>query len=183
MIRRCGSSQPTPTPLPCEATNHQGNAKAENLKQRTEDAKKGIEHPGEWRNRQARELSLPQINEENGSREKGKRELCRKLETITKCESAGVGGGRVKNLASKTPRGRKNLPERATYETQLSRAEWTSCPTRGRRQNRADIYQENPPGKLSEKPRTKRNVLRRSNIQNRENRIKIPEGSGGLSIN
>ena len=47
-------------------------------KQRTEDGKKGTEHSSEWRYRQARELSLPQISEGNGGREKGKRELCRK---------------------------------------------------------------------------------------------------------
>ena len=87
------------------------------------DGKKGTEHSSEWRDRQARELSLPQIIEGNGGREEGKRELRRKIETKTKGESAGVEGGRVKNLASKTPSGRKSFPKRATYETQLARAE------------------------------------------------------------
>ena len=74
------------------------------------------------------DLSVPQISEGNGGREKGKRgELCRNIEATTKCESAGVEGGRVKQHASKTPSGRKNVPERATYETQLARAKcWIS---------------------------------------------------------
>ena len=72
---------------------------------------------------------FPHISEGKGAGEKGKLELCRKIETKTKCESAGVKGGRVKNLASKTPSGPKNEPERAMYETQLARAKNTSCPT------------------------------------------------------
>ena len=67
--------------------------------------------------------AIPQISEGNGGREKGNRKLGRKIETTTKCERAGVEGGRVKNLASETPSGRKIVPERATYETQLARAE------------------------------------------------------------
>ena len=51
------------------------------------------------------------------------------IKTKAKFKSAGVEGGRVKILASKTPSGRKNVPERATYETQLARAEWISCPS------------------------------------------------------
>ena len=97
------------------------NATAENLKRRTEDEEKGTEHSSEWRDRQARELSLPQTSEGNGGREKGKRELCRKIEAITKFESAGVEGRRIKNLASETPSGHKNVPERATHETQFAR--------------------------------------------------------------
>ena len=75
------------------------------------------------------------------------------METKTKCESARVEGGRVKNFASKTPSGRENVLERATYETQLARAERTSCPTlRERRPNRAENYRaenykDNPPRK------------------------------------
>ena len=85
-------------------------------KRRAEDVKKGTDDSSEWRDRQARELSLAQISEGNGGREEGKRELFRKIERKTKRESAGVEGGRVKNLASKTPSGRKNVPEGATYE-------------------------------------------------------------------
>ena len=156
-------------------------------KRRTKDVKKGTDDSREWRDRQVREQSLPQISEGNGGREKGKREPFRKIERKTKCESAGVEGGRVKNLASQTPSGRKNVPERATYETLLARAEWTSCPTlRGRRRNRAENHQENPPRKTElkkRKNRTKTNIPRRSNIQNQENRIKVLEGSGGLNVN
>ena len=83
------------------------NATAEKHKRRTETGKRGTEHSSEWRDRQARELSLPQISEGNGARENGKRVLCRTIETKTKCESAGVEGERVKDLASKTPNGRK----------------------------------------------------------------------------
>ena len=57
----------------------------------------------------------------HGGREKGERELCRKIEIITKYESAGVEGGRVKEVASKTASGGKNIPERVTYDTQLAR--------------------------------------------------------------
>ena len=46
------------------------------------------------------------------------------METIRKCKSAGVEGSGFKNLASKTPSGQKDVPKRATYETQLARAEW-----------------------------------------------------------
>ena len=74
---------------------------------------------------------FPHISEGKGAGEKGKLELCRKIETKTKCESAGVKGGRIKDLASKNPSGRKNVPELASYEAQLARAEWTSCPTCG----------------------------------------------------
>ena len=71
---------------------------------------------------------------ETGAEKRQQRELCRKIEITTKCESAEVEGGRVQTLASKTQSRRENVPERATYETQLARAEWTSCPTlRGRR--------------------------------------------------
>ena len=136
MTQRCGYSQLKDAALhnllphlyPARLRILRGNTTAENLKRRTEDGKKGTEHSSEWRDRQARELSLSQISEGNGAREKGKRKLCRKIETKTECESAGVVGGRVKNLASKTPSGRKNAPERATYETQLARTEWTSSP-------------------------------------------------------
>ena len=78
------------------------------------------------------------------------------METITKFESAGVEGRRVKNLASKTPSGRKNVTERATYETQLARAEWTSCPTlRGPRRNRVENYLETHPRKTESKTQVK----------------------------
>ena len=157
MTRRCGSSQPTPRPLPCEATKPHGNDTTENHKRRTEDGKNGTEHSSEWQDRQAQELSLLQLSEGKGVREKGKRELCRKIEIKTQCESAGFEGGRVKDLASKTPSGRKNVPERATYETQLARAEWTSCPTlRGRRRNWAENYQGNPPRKTESKTQNKK---------------------------
>ena len=148
MTRRCGSSQPIPTPLRCEATKPQGKCYS-----RKPPTKNGRDEKL-YRTLQLMAVSTcaravpPQISEENGGREKRKRALCKKIETKTKCESAGVEGGRAKNLASKTLRGRKNVPERATYETQLARAEWTSCPTlRGRRRNRAENYQENPPRK------------------------------------
>ena len=66
---------------------------------------------------------FPQISEGNGEREEGKRKLCRKNRKKNNCENAGVEDGRrVKDLASKTPSGRKSVPERATYETQLARA-------------------------------------------------------------
>ena len=158
MTRKCGSSQPTPHLNPATLRSLRENATAENLKRRAKDGKKGTEHSSERWDRRARELSLPQISEGNGGREKVKRELCRKIETITKCESAGVEGGRVKNLASETPRSRKNVPERyeRTPPKRSARAEWTSCPTlRGRRRNRAENYQKNPAGKLNTKSRTK----------------------------
>ena len=107
------------TPLPCKATKPKGKCYSRKTRTKNKRREKGTEHFSEGRDRQARGLSLLQISEGTGAREKGKRELCRKIETITKCESAGVEGGRIKTLASKTPSGCKNVPERATYETHL----------------------------------------------------------------
>ena len=112
---------------------------------------------------------------ETGAEKREQRELCRKIETITKCESAEVERGRVEHLASKkTQSGRNNVPERATDEAQLARVEWTWCPTlRGRRQTGRRITRKMPPGKMNKKPKTKTISPRRSKCKNREkNRIK-----------
>ena len=87
---------------------------------------------------------FPQISEGNGARENGKWEPFRKIQKQNKCENAGIEGGRVKDLASKNPKRSQSVPGRATYETQLARAEWTSCLIlRGRRRIQAENYQEN----------------------------------------
>ena len=78
------------------------------------------------------------------------------IEAKTKCEIVGVEGGRVEDLASKTQAVAKNISERATYGTQLARAERTSCFTlRGRHRNRVENYQDNPPRKTEPKTQNK----------------------------
>ena len=112
MVRRCGSSKPTPTPLPCEATKPQvkmlkqkitnGERKSGSGLQKT-SANGGIDR--------CESYHFPQINEGNGTKGniKGRTGLSR---VKNKCENAGVEGGIVENLASKTPRGRKSASER-----------------------------------------------------------------------
>ena len=91
---------------------------------------------------------FPQVSVRNGARRKAKTGTMQKNRNKNQCENAGVESGRVKDLASKTPSGRKSVPERATYENQLARTEWTSCLTlRGRRRSRAEYYEEDPPRK------------------------------------
>ena len=46
-----------------------------------------------------------------------------------------------------------------------------------------ELPRKSPQEKLDKKPRTKTNFPRRSKIQNRENRIEVLEGSGGLNVN
>ena len=137
------------TPLPCEATKPQGicySRKTSNEERKT--GKRVHNTPANGGIDRRESYHFRRLARETGPEKKGKRELCRNIETTAKCLSAGVEGGRVKHLAGKTPRGRKNVPERVTYEAQVARAEWTSCPTlRGRRRNRADNYQEPPPRK------------------------------------
>ena len=61
---------------------------------------------------------------ETGAQRKGKTGTMQKNRNSNKTRKRwGVEGGRVKNLASKTPSGRENIPERAMYGTQLARAE------------------------------------------------------------
>ena len=112
MTRRCGSSQPTPRPLPCEATKPHGNDTTENHKRRTEDGKNGTEHSSEWQDRQAQELSLLQLSEGKGVREKGKRELCRKIERKTKMRKRWV-------RRWKSQRPREQNPKRSQKRTRM----------------------------------------------------------------
>ena len=84
MTRRRGSSQLTPTPLPCRATKPQENAKAKLHKQtkngRREKTVQNTPANSGFDRRES--YHFPQINEGNwGQRKKGKRELCKKIET------------------------------------------------------------------------------------------------------
>ena len=138
MTRRCDSSQPAATPLPCEATKPQGKCYSGKPETKNGRREKGTEHSSEWQDRQARQLSLPQISEGNGAREKGRREVCRKIQKKTKCESAGVEGERVEHLATRrsgpvvTPgppaRSAGRYSRESTEESRLSSKKTTPSP-------------------------------------------------------
>ena len=99
----------------------------EKLQSRKPQAKDGrretyTEHSSEWRDRQARELSLPQIREGNEAREKGKRKLRRKNRNKNKKRKRW--GRRRK---SQRPRGQN--PERSQKPT---RTRYVRNPTHAR---------------------------------------------------
>ena len=151
MTRRCGSSQPTPTRLPCGATKSQQKCYSRKPRKKNEIRKNVAEHTSEWQDPQAPDLSLLQISDLNRAKKWENGNNAKKWKSKTKCESDGVEGGRVKNLSSKTLIGRKNAPERAAYETQLARAAWKSCPTlRWRRRTKRTITRKPPPVKLNQ---------------------------------
>ena len=121
MTQICVSLKPTPTPLPCEATKPEENAKTESHKRRAEYGKRATERPSECRDREAREVSLSADSRGRWDQKGHKRENRSYAEKIEKCKNAGAVGRRVKNLASKTLIGRKSVSERATCESQLAR--------------------------------------------------------------
>ena len=145
--------------------------------------KKSIEHSSEWRDRHARELSLPQICKGNGAaRENGKRDG----EKTNKQNARALGSKAEESITSRA----KPQPVAKTYQNALC----TKYNLRARKRHRAppcggdvkpggELPRKSPQEKLDKKPRTKTNVPRRRKIQNRENRIEVLEGSGGLNVN
>ena len=78
MTRRCGSSKPSPTPLPCEANilSRRKNAKAETTNEEHKTGKWVQKTPANGGINTLERYHFPQISKGNGAREKGRREIC-----------------------------------------------------------------------------------------------------------
>ena len=105
----------------------------------------------------AGELSLPQICAGNGGRGKGKRELCRKIETVTKCESAGVRRRKSKKSREQNPKQSRKTHQNALCTKPNSRArnEHRAPPCGGDVKTGRRITRKIPQGKLNRKPQNK----------------------------
>ena len=65
-------------------------ASEEMLRQKTSnEERKTTEHSSEWRDRQVRDLSLPQISEGNAGIKEGKRQICKTIEAKQNAKALG----------------------------------------------------------------------------------------------
>ena len=184
MNRKCDSSQPTLTSLPCEAKKAQ--VKCHSKKPQTKSGRRAkgyrtlhlMAGPTD-----ARAITSDDKRGKRGQR-KGKTETMQKKQQQHYAKALGS-----KAKESKTSRAKPQAVAK-TYQNALRRKPNSrarngprASPCGADVETRRRISKKIPPGKLNQTPRTKANVPRRKRNQNRENRIKILEGSDFLNVN